>query len=98
MPSAGSTATNPTASLIPQRPTIPRASIVACWMSDSAPVVMVAEGDLLRHAAAHGHLDLPAQVGLGVVEHVGVRRGQGHAEGLPAGSNIDTFRDGSAPA
>ena len=39
-PSRGATATNPTSSLIPQRSTIPRAIAVACWMSDSAPVVM----------------------------------------------------------
>ncbi len=40
-PSAGWTATKPTSSLIPHRPTMPRAIPVACWMSDSAPVVIV---------------------------------------------------------
>ena len=39
-PSRGSTATGPIASLMPQRPTIMRAMLVSCWMSDSAPVVM----------------------------------------------------------
>ena len=37
--SRGATATKPTSSLIPQRSTIPRAMAVACWISDSAPVV-----------------------------------------------------------
>ena len=37
----GSTAIGPIASLIPQRPTMPRAIWVSCWMSDSAPVVIV---------------------------------------------------------
>jgi len=31
----------PSLSLIPQRPTIWRAIWVSCWMSDSAPVVIV---------------------------------------------------------
>ena len=35
--SEGSTAIGPTASLMPQRPTIWRAMPVSCWMSDSAP-------------------------------------------------------------
>ena len=39
--SCGRTAIGPIASLIPQRPTIPRAIDVSCWMSDSAPVVIV---------------------------------------------------------
>ena len=33
-------ASGPIASLMPQRPTIPRAILVSCWMSDSAPVVI----------------------------------------------------------
>ena len=33
------TAMGPMTSLIPQRPTMPRAIWVICWMSDSAPVV-----------------------------------------------------------
>ena len=40
-PSDGSTAIGPIASLIPQRPTIWRAIAVSCWMSDSAPGVIV---------------------------------------------------------
>ena len=36
----GSTAIGPTASLMPQRPTMLRAISVSCWMSDSAPVVI----------------------------------------------------------
>ena len=40
-PSDGSTAIGPTDSLIPQRPTIWRAIAVSCWMSDSAPAVIV---------------------------------------------------------
>ena len=40
-PSAGSTATGPIAGLMPQRPTIWRAIAVICWMSDSAPELML---------------------------------------------------------
>ena len=40
-PSEGSTAIGPIASLMPQRPTIWRAIAVSCWMSDSAPLVIV---------------------------------------------------------
>ncbi len=39
--SDGSTAIGPIDSLIPQRPTIWRAIAVSCWMSDSAPAVIV---------------------------------------------------------
>jgi hypothetical protein len=38
--SMGRTAIGPIAALMPQRPTIWRASWVSCWMSDSAPVVI----------------------------------------------------------
>ena len=40
-PSEGSTATGPIAGLMPQRPTIWRAIAVICWMSDSAPELML---------------------------------------------------------
>ena len=39
--SEGSTAIGPMLRLMPQRPTMPRAIPVSCWMSDSAPVVIV---------------------------------------------------------
>ena len=52
------TATGPIASLMPQRPTMPRAIWVSCWMSDSAPVVMLPVDDLLGGAAAERDLDL----------------------------------------
>ena len=89
IPSVGITAIGPIAWLIPQRPTIWRAIRVSCWMSDSAPVVDVAEHDLLGGAAAERDLDLREQVALVEVEAVGVGRREGDAERLPAGDDRD---------
>ena len=73
-PSRGSTAIGPTASLMPQRPTMLRAISVSCWMSDSAPVGDLAEDDLLGHAAAQRHLDLRHQEVAVVGDAVGLGR------------------------
>ena len=77
---AGSTAIGPSFSLIPQRPTIWRAIWVSCWMSDSAPVVIVAVDDLLGHAAAERDLDLRLELLARVGDAVGVGRRERDAE------------------
>ena len=87
MPSAGITAIGPIARLMPQRPTMWRAIRVSCWMSDSAPVVMSAEHELLGDAPAERDLDLGEQMLLFEVEPVGVGRRESDPERLAAGDD-----------
>ena len=83
------TAIGPMTSLIPQRPTMPRAIWVICWMSDSAPVVSLAVDDALGRAAAEGDLDLADQLVALVAVAVGLGRRERHAEGLAARDDRD---------
>ena len=83
------TAIGPMTSLIPQRPTMPRAIWVSCWMSDSAPVVSLVVDDLLGRAAAERDLDLADEVVALVAVAVGLGRRERHAERLAARDDRD---------
>ena len=96
MPSRGSTATGPIARLIPQRPTMWRAIAVSCWMSDSAPVVEVAEHDLLGGAAAERDLDPRRKYSSSKLKRSASGAEKVTPSAWPRGM-IETLRTGSAP-
>ena len=85
----------PSASLIPQRPTIWRASeeLIDVGLGARADL---AEDELLGDAAAEGDLDLREYPRLEVVEAVGVGAENVTPSAIPRGM-IETLRTGSAP-
>ena len=76
-------------SLMPQRPTIWRAICVSCWMSDSAPVVGSPKTTSSAARPPSATLIFATQLAALVVEAVGVRRRERHAERQAARDDRD---------